>query len=129
LENFSFDMAVISRGQSLSPGNEQRDFWSSSSANIKGSRNYMGIINPVIDFLIEKIIAAKTREDLVTATRALDRVLLFGHYVVPHWHIQYFRIAYWNKLEKPSKNPKYDLALDTWWIDNEKDKLLENKEK
>ena len=129
LENFSFDMAVISRGQSLSPGNEQRDFWSSSSANIKGSRNYMGIINPVIDFLIEKIIAAKTREDLVTATRALDRVLLFGHYVVPHWHIQYFRIAYWNKFEKPSKNPKYDLALDTWWIDNEKDKLLENKEK
>ena len=122
-------MAVISRGQSLSPGNEQRDFWSSSSANIKGSRNYMGIINPVIDFLIEKIITAKTRKDLVTATRALDRVLLFGHYVVPHWHIQYFRIAYWNKFKKPSKNPKYDLALDTWWINNEKDKLLENKEK
>ena len=129
LENFSFDMAVISRGQSLSPGNEQRDFWSSSSANIKGSRNYAGISNPIIDFLIDKIIVAKDRESLVAATRALDQVLLFGYYVVPHWHIQYFRIAYWDKFGKPRKNPKYDLALDTWWIDNEKDKLLESKEK
>lgn len=129
LETFSFDMAVISRGQSLSPGNEQRDFWSSSSANIKGSRNYTGISNHVVDFLIKKIIAAKDRKSLVTATRALDRVLLFGHYVVPHWYLQYFRIAYWDKFGKPKKNPKYDLALDTWWFDNDKDKLLESKEK
>ena len=127
LENFSFDMAVVSLGQSLSPGNEQRDFWHSTSATINGSRNYSGVSNPAVDFLIDKIIGAKDRKSLVSATQALDRVLLFGHYVVPHWHIQNFRIAYWDKFGQPKINPKYDLGLDTWWIDTNKVKLLETK--
>ena len=127
LENFSFDMAVVSLGQSLSPGNEQRDFWHSTSATINGSRNYSGVSNPAVDFLIDKIIGAKDRKSLVSATQALDRVLLFGYYVVPHWHIQNFRIAYWDKFGQPKINPKYDLGLDTWWIDTNKVKLLETK--
>tara|TARA_B100001123_G_scaffold382225_1_gene453224 strand:+ start:555 stop:2366 length:1812 start_codon:yes stop_codon:yes gene_type:complete len=127
LENFSFDMTVISLGQSLSPGNEQRDFWNSNSAEINGSRNYAGISNKVVDFLIDKIIAAKDRKILIDSTKALDRVLLFGYYVVPHWHIQNFRIAYWDKFGKPEINPKYDLGIDTWWYDSNKVKLLETK--
>ncbi len=125
LENFSFDIAVVSLGQSLSPGNEQRDFWGSTSATINGSRNYTGVSNSAVDFLIDKIITAKDRESLISATKALDRVLLFGYYVVPHWHIQNFRIAYWDKFGQPKINPKYDLGLDTWWVDTNKVKLLE----
>ena len=125
LENFSFDMTVVSLGQSLSPGNEQRDFWGSTSATINGSRNYTGVSNSAVDFLIDKIITAKDRESLISATKALDRVLLFGYYVVPHWHIQNFRIAYWDKFGQPKINPKYDLGLDTWWVDTNKVKLLE----
>ena len=98
----------------------------SSSAEIKGSRNYAGVSNKAVDFLIDKIIAAKNRKDLISATKSLDRVLLFGYYVVPHWHIQNFRIAYWDKFGKPKINPKYDLGIDTWWYDNNKVKLLEN---
>ena len=125
LEDFSFDMTVVSLGQSLSPGNEQKDFWSSTTAQINGSRNYAGVSSPAVDFLIDKVIAAKNRESLISATRALDRVLLWGYYVVPHWHIQNFRIAYWDKFGQPKINPKYDLGLDTWWYDNDKIKLLE----
>ena len=126
LESFSFDMTVISLGQSLSPGNEQRDFWHSDSAKINGSRNYAGVNNPAVDFLINKIIAAKNRENLITATRALDRILLHNYFVVPHWHIQNFRIAYWEKFSRPKINPNYDLGLDTWWYDTKKAKLLES---
>ena len=126
LESFSFDMTVISLGQSLSPGNEQRDFWHSDSAKINGSRNYAGVNNPAVDFLINKIIAAENRENLITATRALDRILLHNYFVVPHWHIQNFRIAYWEKFSRPKINPKYDLGLDTWWYDAKKATLLED---
>ena len=129
LESFSFDMTVISLGQSLSPGNEQRDFWNSTSATINGSRNYSGVSSPAVDFLVDKIIAAKNREDLISATKALDRFLLFGYYVVPHWHIQNFRIAYWDKFGQPKINPKYDLGIDTWWYDSKRVKLLETVKK
>jgi len=129
LESFSFDMTVISLGQSLSPGNEQRDFWNSTSATINGSRNYAGVSSPAVDFLIDKIIAAKNREDLISATKALDRFLLFGYYVVPHWHIQNFRIAYWDKFGQPKIKPKYDLGIDTWWYDSKRVKLLETVKK
>ena len=118
-------MTVVSLGQSLSPGNEQRDFWNSTSATINGSRNYAGVSSPAADYLIDKIIAAKNRKDLIYATKALDRFLLFGYYVVPHWHIQNFRIAYWDKFGQPKINPKYDLGIDTWWYDSKKVKLLE----
>ena len=125
LESFSFDITVVSLGQTLSPGNEQRDFWNSTSATINGSRNYAGVSSPAVDFLIDKIIAAKNREDLISATKALDRFLLFGYYVVPHWHIQNFRIAYWDKFGQPKINPKYDLGIDAWWYDSKRVKLLE----
>jgi microcin C transport system substrate-binding protein len=129
VDAFDFDMIVSGIGQSLSPGNEQRDFWSSASADIPGSRNTIGIKDPVIDELIELVIAAPTRESLIARTRALDRVLLWGHYVIPHWHIQADRVVYWNKFGHPETPPKYGLAMiNTWWIDEEKEAVLPEPE-
>ncbi len=117
LDNFDFDMIVAVWGQSLSPGNEQRNYWSCEAAKTPGSRNYAGICDPVVDYLIGKIIEAPTREDLVAATRALDRVLLWGHYVIPHWHTRVIRVAYWDKFGRPAITPRYGLDLFAWWID------------
>jgi len=130
LDSFDFDMIVGTFGQSLSPGNEQRDFWHSEKADIRGSRNLMGIKNPVIDALIDQVIHASGRDTLVAATHALDRVLLWNHYVIPQWHIGSYRLAYWNKFGFPAQAPKYDNGvLDTWWIDTAKAaKLQNNKE-
>ncbi len=117
MNDFDFDMTPLPIGQSSSPGNEQRDFWASSKADIKGSRNYIGIKDPVIDDLIEKIIRAKSRSELVTLTHALDRVLLSGYYVIPHWHTDKFNVAYANKLARPETlNPLTPAVTDTWWI-------------
>ena len=125
VESFDFDMIVKSFGQSLSPGNEQRDYWHSEKADINGSMNVIGIKNPVIDQLIDLVIHAPSREDLVLRTRALDRVLLANHYVIPQWHLGYFRLAYWNKYSAPEISPKYDLGvIETWWHDAEKDQKL-----
>lgn len=127
VESFDFDMLVHTFGQSLSPGNEQRDYWHSANADIKGSRNIIGIKNPVVDALIEQVIHAENYEALVAATHALDRVLLWNHYVVPQWHIGYFRLAYWNKFGFPKQPSKYgDGIIDTWWIDAEKAAKLKN---
>ncbi len=122
--DFDFDMTVASFGQSLSPGNEQRDFWSSRSAEIPGSRNLIGIRDPVVDSLIESLINAPDRGGLIARTRALDRVLLWGHYVVPHWHIRHFRVIYWNRFGRPEHPPKYALGFNDWWIAPEKDAAL-----
>jgi microcin C transport system substrate-binding protein len=119
MDAFDFDMTVAVWDQSLSPGNEQRDFWSCAAAETPGSRNYAGICDPVVDRLIEAVITAESREALVAATRALDRVLLFGHYVVPHWHSPVTRIAYWDKFERAAVDPRYGLDLNAWWIDPE----------
>ncbi len=115
MDDFDFDMTVRLIGQSQSPGNEQRNYWSCAAAETSGSRNYSGICDPVVDALIERVIHAEDRDDLVHATRALDRVLLWGHYVVPQWHLNSFRIAYWDKFERPSVSPDYALGFDTWW--------------
>ncbi|MEX1109717.1 MAG: extracellular solute-binding protein [Dongiaceae bacterium] len=129
VDAFDFDMIVGGIGQSLSPGNEQRDFWSSASADIPGSRNAIGIKDPVIDELIELVIAAPSRESLIARTRALDRVLLWGQYVIPHWHIQADRVVYWNKFGHPETPPKYGLAMiNTWWIDPDKEAVLPEPE-
>jgi microcin C transport system substrate-binding protein len=114
-------------GQSLSPGNEQRDFWSSEAADIPGSRNLVGIRDPAVDHLIDKIITADTREELIAATRALDRVLLWGHYVVPHWHTRVERIAYWNKFSRPETDPQYGIDLYAWWVDPVKVAALQGR--
>jgi microcin C transport system substrate-binding protein len=125
VNDFDFDMIVAVWGQSLSPGNEQRDFWSCEAANTPGSRNYAGICDPVVDALIDRIIQAPTREDLVAACRALDRVLLWGHYVIPHWHIPYVRVAYWNRFGRPEIVPRHDIDLFAWWVDPAKLAALE----
>jgi microcin C transport system substrate-binding protein len=113
---FDFDITVEGWGQSLSPGNEQRDFWGSAAADRQGSRNTIGIKNPAIDKLIDRVIYTKDRDDLVAATRALDRVLLWNHYVVPHWTAGATRYAYWNKLGHPPALPEYDIGFpQIWW--------------
>ncbi len=129
LDNYDFDMTTVWWRQSLSPGNEQRDFWSSEAADRPGTRNLAGIKDPVVDALIDKIITAPDRKSLITACRALDRVLLWGHYIIPNWHIRVYRIAYWNKFSRPKIKPKYALGFfDTWWIDPEKERALEGKQ-
>ena len=126
IRNFDFDVIVGSWGQSLSPGNEQRDFWGSAAADRPGSRNYIGIKDPAIDKLIDHIIFASNRGELVAASRALDRVLLWNHFVIPNWHINSYRIAYWNRFSRPAIKPKYGLGFsDTWWVDEAKDKSLQ----
>lgn len=130
IRNFDFDMVTSSLAQSQSPGNEQRDFWSSKAADAPGSRNLMGIKDPVIDELMERVIFATDRDDLVAATRALDRVLLWNFYVVPQWHRSVLWLAYWNKFGMPEKQPAYIGAdIDSWWIDPEKEKALAAKYK
>jgi len=126
LNNYDFDMTTVWWRQSLSPGNEQRDFWSSEAADRPGTRNLAGIKDPVVDALIDKIITAPDRKSLVTACRALDRVLLWSHYVVPNWYSSKYRIAYWNKFSRPEIKPKYALGFfDTWWVDPEKEEALQ----
>lgn len=121
MDNFDYDMTISVFGQSLSPGNEQFDMWGSSKAEAKGSRNLIGVHDPVVDALLEKLVHASSREDLVTVSRALDRVLLWQYYVVPHWYIGTYRIAYWDKFGEPKIAPKYGLAVtDSWWIDPSK---------
>ena len=116
LRAFDFDMVVGSFGQSSSPGNEQREFWGSYNADKPGSRNIIGIQSPAIDTLIELLIKAPNREQLVLRTRALDRVLQWNHYVIPHFHSRSDRIAYKNKFDFPKIRPDYDLGFDTWWV-------------
>jgi microcin C transport system substrate-binding protein len=120
LRAFDFDVLVGSWGQSESPGNEQRNYWSSAAAKSPSARNYAGIQDPVIDELIELVIQALSRESLVARTRALDRVLLHGHYVIPQWHLQFQRILYWNKFSRPEVNSKDGTAISYWWYDAEK---------
>lgn len=124
VQNYDFDVTTLVLAQSLSPGNEQRDFWSSDAAKKEGSRNYSGIQNPVIDELVEMVIDAPNRQELVARTRALDRVLLHHHYVVPQWATTTHRLIYWDKFGQPETAPKYDptfsTGLMTWWIDPSK---------
>ena len=120
IETFDFDMVVFTFSQSLSPGNEQRNFWGSDAADTNGSRNVIGVKNDVVDSLIEKLINAKDREDLITITRALDRVLLWNYYVIPQWHISAYRVLYWDMFDQPKIKPKYSLGFDTWWINQNK---------
>ena len=120
--NWDYDSLTNVWGQSLSPGNEQRDFWSTTSADRIGSRNYAGIKNPAIDALIERIIFAKDRAELVAATKALDRVLLWNHYVVPQFTYNKTRAARWDRFGRPEKLPEYGSSSfpTIWWWDAER---------
>lgn len=127
MDRFDFAMTVHVAPQSLSPGNEQRDFWTCAAAQTQGSRNVAGVCDPVVDALVERIIDAPSREALVTRTRALDRVLQWGFYAVPNWHTDVFRVAYWDRFGRPEENPPYGLALDTWWYDPEQAARIDNR--
>ena len=112
---FDFDAIVYHWGQSLSPGNEQEIYWNSRAADTEGSRNYAGIKDPVVDELVVRIAGARDRDSLVVAARALDRVLLWGHYVIPLFYLKNDKVAYWNHLRRPEVTPIYGTAIDLWW--------------
>ena len=122
LRQWDYDIVVGSWGQSLSPGNEQRGFWSSAAADQPGSRNLIGIKNPAIDTLIDRVIFTKDREELVAATKALDRVLLWNFYVVPQWTYPFVRTARWDRFSHPQIMPKYGRSAfpTVWWWDADK---------
>ncbi|MBB4285769.1 extracellular solute-binding protein [Roseospira goensis] len=121
---FDYDMAITSWGQSDSPGNEQREFWSSATADVEGSRNLAGIADPVVDALIERVIQAHSRAELETAVHALDRVLQWSFLVVPHWHIEYDRLVFWDKFGRPAVTPSQGTQVTAWWVDPAKAEAL-----
>jgi microcin C transport system substrate-binding protein len=122
VRSFDFDMVTASWVQSISPGNEQRDFFSSQAADVPGSRNRPGIKNPAVDALIERIIYAPNREEQIAACRAMDRILLWNCYVVPQFNIPYERYARWDRFSHPEPLPKYGISAfpDIWWWDADK---------
>ncbi|RRW56100.1 extracellular solute-binding protein [Pseudomonas moraviensis] len=122
LDQFDFDMISMTLGQTLSPGLEQWQYFHSSQVNVKGSKNYSGIANPVVDHLLEQLLAARTRDEQVAAGKALDRVLLWQHYSIPNWYLNYHRLAYRNRLAFVT-TPPYTLGLSAWWLkSSEKDR-------
>lgn len=128
VNDFDFDVVSQVFAQSHSPGNEQREFWGSAAADLKGSRNLMGIKNPAIDKLIDRVVFATDRDDLVAATHALDRVLLWNYYVVPQWFSDTINVAYWNKFGIPEKQPEYiGIDIESWWVDPAKQAALGTK--
>ena len=124
MDAFDYDMTVDVFPQSDSPGNEQRDYWSCASGRQPGSRNTLGLCDPVVDALVEMIVAAPDREELLARTHALDRVLLWGHYVVPHYHSRVFRLAWWDRFGRPERAPRRALGLEAWWVDAARDRVL-----
>jgi microcin C transport system substrate-binding protein len=125
LRSFDFDMVVSVTSQGESPGNEQRNYWTSAAADSPAARNLAGIKDLVVDELVDMVITAPSRESLVARTRALDRVLLNGHYVIPNWHLQSDRTLYWDKFSRPAVTPRRGTSTDYWWFDAEKAARLE----
>ncbi len=121
MKSFDFDVSIERYTLRLTPGVELKSFWGSGAAAMDGSFNLSGIKDPAVDALIDKVTQARSRADLLTATRAIDRVLRASHYWVPHWYKASHNIAYWNKFSRPAVQPKYDPGvIDTWWYDAEK---------
>ena len=127
MDEFDFDMMVGLVAQSESPGNEQRDYWGSAAADIHGSRNLAGIKDPVVDALTDQIVSAPDRESLAARTRALDRVLLWGDYVVPQFWLYADWVASWDRFARPKDNPKIGYNPSLWWVDPQKDAALKAK--
>lgn len=124
VRNKDFMLIYTGMRQSESPGNEQRSMWSSSAALEKGTRNYAAVRDKAVDKLIELIIKAPNRKDLELYTQALDRVLLMGWYVIPSGFSDKYRLAYWDKFEKPKITPHYSLSISSWWINTEKERQI-----
>ena len=127
MDEFDYDMTIAVFPQSQSPGNEQRGYWSSEAADLRGSNNLIGVKDPAIDAMVNLIVQAPTREDLVTRTHALDRLLQWGYYVVPHWHLAFVRVAYWDRFSRPKVTPLSGYDPTTWWVDPQKDAALKAK--
>ncbi len=128
IQTFDFDVTTAAFGTSPTPGISERNFWGSKAAASEGSLNYSGISDPVVDALLEGIAQAKTRADLTLAARALDRVLLWNHYIIPEWYKAVHTVAYWDKFSRPAIKAKYGLGfMDTWWIDAAKRDALKTK--
>lgn len=108
-------MILMTLDQTLSPGLEQWQYFHSSQASVKGSKNYAGVANPVVDHLLEQLLAAKSRDEQLAAGKALDRVLLWQHYCIPNWYINYHRLAYRNRFAFVT-TPPYTLGLNAWWL-------------
>jgi microcin C transport system substrate-binding protein len=126
LKSFDFDITTQRYALRQTPGAELRNYWGSQFADVKGSLNLSGIKDPIVDALIEEVIAAKSRKELIFAARALDRVLRAGHYWVPQWYKASHNVAYWNKFSKPPVKPKFDRGIiETWWYDKAKAAKLE----
>jgi len=126
LRQWDYDMIIASWGESLSPGNEQRIYWGSQAADTPGTRNLIGIKNEAVDVLIDRIVFAKDRAELVAATKALDRVLLWNFYVVPQWTYDKVRTARWDRFGRPEKLPRYnepDFPGIWWWDSNRATKI------
>ncbi len=120
IQSYDFDMMIFPFAQSTSPGNEQREYWGSDAADEPGTRNFAGVKDPVVDELIEGLIQADTRAELVAHTRAIDRVLQWGYYVIPQWTTDVHRLAYWNKFGHPDVVPLRGVPSSAWWFDPEK---------
>ena len=115
MNNYDYDITTTVIPQSNSPGNEQREYWGSNTVDNVGGRNSMGVRDPAVDTLIKLLIAAPDREELVARTRALDRVLLWGHYVIPQWHYPFHRLVWWNIFERPDVLPVFSVGVSEWW--------------
>jgi len=128
LKSFDFDITTERYQMRNTPGVELRSYFGSQAAKMSGSLNLAGISDTAVDVLIERVIAAKSRDELNTAARALDRVLREGHYWVPHWYKPSFNVAYWDKFSRPAVKPRFDRGiLDTWWYDEAKAAKLTRK--
>ena len=127
LQTYDFDMVVSGWPQSLSPGNEQREFFGSDAAEREGGRNLAGVRDPAVDILIEDLIASPDRETLIARTKALDRVLLWSFYAIPMFHSKTDRFAFWNRFGYPENPPMMGTNPNIWWIDPELDAALKRK--
>jgi len=125
MRSFDYDLILRRFSQPLTPGVEQRNYWSSQAADVVGGFNFSGIRDPAIDALVEKLVGAQSRSDSLAAARALDRALMWGWYVIPNWYSGTYRLAYWDRFGRPAKKPAFDLGLtETWWVDPVRDQAL-----
>ncbi len=117
MDNYDYDMTLTSFGESDSPGNEQSAYWTCGSATQEGGDNLMGVCSPVVDALVAKVVNAPDRAAQLAAAHALDRVLLWNWYLVPNWHLEIWRVAFWNKFARPDKPIRAGFVFDDWWMD------------
>jgi microcin C transport system substrate-binding protein len=116
LDNFDFDMAIISYPVSQLPGNEQREYWGSAAADMNGSNNIIGIKNPVVDELIKGVIGAEEKADYVAYVKALDRVLTYENYMIFQWYSPFSRVGYADKFSQPQTDLKIGFQPYLWWV-------------